>query len=393
MGEQGQSGRDAAPPRPGCGSVRAVRLGEGEVVFLDQTKLPGKIEFLAARSVEEVARAIETMVVRGAPGIGIAAAFGLALHADLAAGRATVGAGAASPALLTPEAFLAGFAAAAERLARTRPTAVNLFWAIDRMKRVAREAVAAASPGDTAPAGPYALGWFVAAHDRIRAEALEIAAADERANREMGRFGQELLPGRCRILTHCNAGALATGGYGTALGIIRAAVEAGKDVSVFVDETRPLWQGARLTAWEMLQEGIPATLITDSMAGWFMSQGQVDAVIVGADRIAANGDTANKIGTYSVAVLAAAHGIPFYVAAPRSTIDVRTSNGRDIVIEQRAAEEVSRPYGLEVAPPGVVVANPAFDVTPARLIAAIVTEAGVARPPFERSLAELLAGP
>jgi methylthioribose-1-phosphate isomerase len=371
-----------------------VRLAEGEVVFLDQTKLPGKIEFLAARSVEEVARAIETMVVRGAPAIGIAAAFGLALQADLAVGPATVGAGAASPAVLTPEAFLAGFAAAAERLARTRPTAVNLFWAIDRMKRVAREAV----PGGPAPAGagltgPYAPGWLTVARDRLRAEALEIAAADERANREIGRFGQELLPGKCRILTHCNAGALATGGYGTALGIIRAAVEAGKDISVLVDETRPLWQGARLTAWEMLQEGIPATLITDSMAGWFMSQGQVDAVIVGADRIAANGDTANKIGTYSVAVLAAAHGIPFYVAAPRSTIDVRTSNGRDIVIEQRAAEEVSRPYGLEVAPPGVGVANPAFDVTPARLIAAIVTEAGVARPPFERSLAELLAGP
>jgi methylthioribose-1-phosphate isomerase len=383
VGEQGQPGQDAALPRPGRGSVRAVRLGEGEVVFLDQTKLPGKIEFLAARSVEEVARAIETMVVRGAPAIGIAAAFGLALHAELATGQAVAGPGTASPTLLTPQAFLVGFDAAAERLTRTRPTAVNLFWAIDRMKRVAREAVA--------PDGPHVPGWPAAVRDRLRAEALEIAAADERANREMGRFGQELLPGKCRILTHCNAGALATGGYGTALGIIRAAVEAGKDVSVLVDETRPLWQGARLTAWEMLQEGIPATLITDNMAGWFMSLGQVDAVIVGADRIAANGDTANKIGTYSVAVLAAAHGIPFYVAAPRSTIDVRTSNGREIIIEQRAAEEVSRPYGLEVAPSGVVVANPAFDVTPARLIAAIVTEAGVARPPFDLSLAGLLA--
>ncbi len=372
----------------GRSSVRAVRLGEGEVVFLDQTKLPGKVEFLRAATVEDVARAIETMVVRGAPAIGIAAAYGLALHADLeaarvAAGRSPASDGAAASGrgmATSPGAFLEGFEAAASRLARTRPTAVNLFWAIERMTRVARQAVAEAG---SLP------GWLAAVRDRLRAEALAIATEDERANRQLGRYGQELLPGKCRILTHCNAGALATGGYGTALGVIRAAVEAGKDVSVLVDETRPLWQGARLTAWEMLQEGIPATLITDNMAGWFMSRGEVDAVIVGADRIAANGDTANKIGTYSLAVLAAAHKVPFYVAAPRSTIDLETKTGHDIVIEERSADEVRCPYGLEVAPSGIPVANPAFDVTPARLIAAIVTEAGVARPPYEESLADL----
>jgi methylthioribose-1-phosphate isomerase len=374
-----------------------VTLGQGEVVFIDQTKLPSKIEFLRAASVEAVARAIETMVVRGAPAIGISAAFGLALYADLAVREAST-----PPA---PEAFLADFEAAAARLARTRPTAVNLFWAINRMTRVARESLhhvdraggqapgvdraGGQTPGASggAPAGPLVPGWLAAVRDRLRAEASEIAAEDERANRRMGRYGQELLPGKCSILTHCNAGALATGGYGTALGVIRAAVEAGKDISVFVDETRPLWQGARLTAWEMVQEGIPATLITDNMAGWFMSQGLVDVAIVGADRIAANGDVANKIGTYSVAVLAGAHGIPFYVAAPRSTIDLEAKSGRDIVIEERAADEIRRPYGLELAPPGIKVANPAFDVTPARLITAIITEAGVARPPYEDSLA------
>ena len=353
------------------GTVRAVRLEPGAVVFLDQTKLPTAVEFLRAGSVEEVARAIETMVVRGAPAIGIAAAYGLALAAELSRAQ-------------TPEAFLAEFEAAAQRLGRTRPTAVNLFWAIDRMTRVAREAVVETGRGE---------GWLERVKAQVTAEAREIAASDERANREIGRHGQALLPERCRVLTHCNAGALATGGYGTALGIVRAAVEAGKEISVLVDETRPLWQGARLTAWEMLQEGIPATLITDNMAGWFMSRGEVDAVIVGADRIAANGDTANKIGTYSLAVLAAAHGVPFYVAAPRSTVDPGTKCGDDIVIEERSADEVRRPYGLEVAPPGVRVANPAFDVTPARLIRAMVTEAGVAWPPYEVSLAGLLDRP
>jgi len=343
-----------------------VTLGDREVVFLDQTKLPAKVEFLRARSVEEVARAIETMVVRGAPAIGIAAAFGLALHAEVTE-------------VFTPAAFLAGLDEAAARLARTRPTAVNLFWALDRMKRAARRILEGAA-GD----------WRDAVRTGLRREAAAIAEADYEANRRLGRFGQGLLPGQCRVLTHCNAGALATGGYGTALGIIRAAVEAGKDVEVLVDETRPLWQGARLTAWELLEEGIPATLITDNMAGWFMSRGDVDAVIVGADRIAANGDTANKIGTYSLAVLAHAHGLPFYVAAPLSTIDLGTATGQDIVIEERAADEVARPYGLDVAPPGVKVSNPAFDVTPARLITAIVTEAGVARPPYDRSLAAMV---
>ncbi len=396
--QAGGAGGEAAAG-PGRSSVRAVTLGDREVVFLDQTKLPGAIAFYRAGSVEDVAQAIETMVVRGAPAIGIAAAYGLALHTQLAAaaqgpaaaGRAAAERGPApagrpaAPAVrgepVSPGEFLSGFEAAAARLARTRPTAVNLFWAIDRMTRAAREAVAeaAASPG-----------WLSLVRDRLRAKALAMAAEDERANRQLGRHGQALLPGKCRVLTHCNAGALATGGYGTALGIIRAAVEAGKDVSVFVDETRPLWQGARLTAWEMVQEGIPATLITDNMAGWFMSLGRVDAVIVGADRIAANGDVANKIGTYSLAVLAGAHGVPFYVAAPRSTIDLGTNSGRVIVIEERSPDEVARPYGLEVAPPGIKVANPAFDVTPARLVTAIITEAGVAKRPYESSLARML---
>jgi len=353
--------------------VRAMEFRGREIVFIDQTRLPTKIAHVRAASVEDVARAIETMVVRGAPAIGIAAAYGLALHVALSEAR-------------TPAEFLEDFDSAAERLARTRPTAVNLFWAIEAMKETAREAVAAV--GD-----PPAADWLDTVRSRLRSRAGEIAGADERGNRRLAWHGQELLPDRCRVLTHCNAGALATGGYGTALGIIRAAVEARKDISVFVDETRPLWQGARLTAWEMVQEGIPATLITDNMAGYFMSRGEVDAVIFGADRIAANGDVANKIGSYSLAVLADAHGIPCYCAAPRSTIDLGTRTGADIVIEERDPDEVRRPYGLEVAPAGIAVANPAFDVTPARLITAIVTEAGVARPPYDESLAELCRKP
>jgi methylthioribose-1-phosphate isomerase len=351
--------------------VRAMEFGGRELVFLDQTKLPARVDYVRALSVEDVARAIETMVVRGAPAIGIAAAFGLALYAALSEAA-------------TPEEFLRGFDTATERLARTRPTAVNLFWALERMRGVARETLA----GQSGPAQPSAR-WLEEVREKLRAEALEIAGADERGNRRLSWYGQELLPQKCRVLTHCNAGALATGGYGTALGIVRAAAEAGKDISVFVDETRPLWQGARLTAWELLQEGIPATLITDNMAGYFMGRGEVDVVIFGADRIAANGDVANKIGSYSVAVLAHAHGIPVYSAAPLSTIDLATKSGADIIIEERAPEEVTRPYGLEVAPAGITVANPAFDVTPARYISAIVTDAGVARPPYEASLREL----
>jgi methylthioribose-1-phosphate isomerase len=373
-GQTGGGRTDGQGPggRTGRGRVRPLELREAEVVLLDQTRLPTRVEYVRALSVEEVARAIETMVVRGAPAIGIAAAYGLALHAAVSGAR-------------TPDGFLQDFEAAAGRLARTRPTAVNLFWAIERMKRTARQAVRDA----VRTGAPGGRPWLEAVRDRLRAEALEIAGADERGNRRLGRYGQALLPRRCRVLTHCNAGALATGGYGTALGIIRAAVEAGKEVSVLVDETRPLWQGARLTAWELMEEGIPATLITDSMAGWFMARGEVDAVIFGADRIAANGDVANKIGSYSLAVLADAHGIPCYSAAPLSTVDLETKSGEDIVIEERPPEEVARPYGLEIAPPGMAVANPAFDVTPARLITAIVTDAGVARPPYDKSLAAL----
>jgi methylthioribose-1-phosphate isomerase len=305
--------------------------------LLDQRLLPGQEVWLECRTASEVAAAIRDMVVRGAPAIGISAAFGLAMAArngeDLEA--------------------------AAAELRRARPTAVNLAWAVDRMM---------AHPGD------------------LTAEAERILAEDIAANRAMGRFGAELLGGSATVLTHCNAGALATGGYGTALGVIRAAIESGKRVAVFADETRPYLQGARLTAWELQRDGIDVTLITDNMAGHFFQQGQFDAVIVGADRIAANGDTANKIGTYTVAVLAHAHGVPFYVAAPVSTIDPACPNGAGIPIEERSSDEVTEMHGSRIAPRGVSARHPAFDVTPARLISAIITERGVLRPPFEEAI-------
>lgn len=325
------------------------------VRMIDQTKLPRETVYVDCKTYEEVADAIVTMVIRGAPAIGVAAAMGVALGALHA----------------NPANFDADFDRICARLAGTRPTAVNLFWAIDRMKRLY-----ASLRGKGVEEIRAAL---VAEAQLVKAEDIEI-------NRAMGRHGAPLIPDGKTVLTHCNAGALATAGYGTALGVIRAAREAGKNIDVFADETRPFLQGARLTAWELQQDGIPTTLITDNMAGYFMQQGRIGCVVVGADRIAANGDVANKVGTYSVAVLAKENGVPFYVAAPVSTLDLTLASGDQIPIEQRSAKEVTEVFGVPVAPEGIAVQNPAFDVTPARYITAIITERGVARAPFESAL-------
>jgi methylthioribose-1-phosphate isomerase len=346
--------------------VTAIRWGGDRLLLLDQTRLPAETRWVEARTADEVADAIRTMVVRGAPAIGVAAAFGAALWA-----RGLAGAG------LAPEAFVAAFEPVRRRLAGTRPTAVNLFWALDRMGRAVREA-AALPPGARA--------------ERLAAEAKAILDEDLEANRRMGRLGAALIPDGARVLTHCNAGALATAGYGTALGVVRAAHEAGKRVSVLADETRPFLQGSRLTTWELREDGIPVTLITDNMAGHVMQRRQVDLVIVGADRIAANGDVANKIGTYGLAVLAKEHGLPFYVAAPVSTFDLSLVSGDEIPIEERDPREVTTLAGRPIAPEGTPALHPAFDVTPARLVTAIITEAGIAKPPTPERLREL-AGP
>jgi methylthioribose-1-phosphate isomerase len=333
----------------------------GTVRLIDQTRLPSEEVYIECRSVDEIAEAIRTMKVRGAPAIGITAAMGLALGAQTI--RTT-----------TVAEFQAALEAMASGLIRTRPTAVNLAWAVRRLLAVARKA------------RDLPLGEIRAT---LVAEARAVCEEDLRANRAMGQHGQSLVPDPARILTHCNAGGLATAGYGTAVGVIRAAAEAGKRVAVWVDETRPLLQGARLTAWELRRAGIPATLITDSMAGHFMCQGQVDLVVVGADRIALNGDVANKIGTYGVAVLARAHGIPFYVAAPISTLDLTLNDGSAIPMEERAPTEVTHVGGRRLAPEGIRVANPAFDLTPASYVEAIITERGIARAPYEESLPRL----
>jgi methylthioribose-1-phosphate isomerase len=301
------------------------------------------------------------MVIRGAPAIGVAAAMGIALGMRKSTTSGT-------------QKFAAEFYKVCELMAATRPTAVNLFWAIDRMKRIFAAAAKAGESVDQIK-------------DRLDHEAQAIHDEDVSSCRAMGAFGAAIVPADARILTHCNAGALATAGYGTALGVIRGAVEAGKRVTVFADETRPFLQGARLTAWELVRDGIQTTVIADNMAGSLMRQGKVDLVVVGADRIAANGDTANKIGTYSVAVLAREHGIPFYVAAPLSTIDLGTPDGAHIPIEERNAREVTHAGGSQVVPDGALVWNPAFDVTPHPLIAGIITERGIFRPPFIESLA------
>jgi methylthioribose-1-phosphate isomerase len=342
-----------------------VRWSEEGVQLLDQRELPGQEIYLTLRSVEEVAGAIESLVVRGAPAIGCTAAMGVALCAVV------------SPAGNLSE-LRADLQAGMERLARTRPTAVNLFWALRRMGEVL----------DAELARPEAS--LPSVRDRLVREAQAILDEDVAACRALGEFGVPLVPEDARILTHCNAGALATGGFGTALGVVRAAVQAGRRVSVIADETRPFLQGARLTAWELDRDGIPVTVITDNMSAHLMRSGEVDLVVVGADRIAANGDVANKIGTYGVAVLAREHGIPFYVAAPVSTVDLGTASGERIPIEERGREEVAEFGGRPVVPEGVPVRHPAFDVTPAALVDAIVTDRGVARAPYDASLASLL---
>jgi methylthioribose-1-phosphate isomerase len=344
--------------------MRTVWLEDGVVSLVDQTRLPHAVDVVICVSADEVADAIRGLRVRGAPAIGVAAAYGIAMMADRAAKAGA-----------NVDAVLHAVETASERLVGARPTAVNLRWAVERMKAAARRS-------------PEVAGDALA--DRLRREADAIAAEDVAANEEIGRVGQSLVRPGERILTYCHTGGLATAGYGTAFGILRAAHEAGKGVHVIACETRPVLQGARLTAWELLRHGIPVTLITDNAAAAFMARGEVDRVIVGADRIAANGDVANKIGTYGLAVLADAHRLPFLVAAPTSTIDPSTPNGDSIPIEDRSAEEVTHVAGQRVAPEGVPVRNPAFDVTPHRLVTAIVTEAGIARPPYVQSLKVLL---
>jgi methylthioribose-1-phosphate isomerase len=342
--------------------VPTVEWKDGTVRLLDQSRLPGAVEFLQCRDYREVAAAIRELKVRGAPAIGVTAAMGVALGA--------LG-------LMTDDGrtFVESVHAICGELAMTRPTAVNLFWAIERMKRKLDES-------RTLPIAEI--------KRRLLAESQAILEEDIALCKAMGRHGAELIKDGHTVLTHCNAGALATAGYGTALGVIRAAWEQGKQIKVIADETRPVLQGARLTAWELMQDRIPVTLITDNMAGALMRQGKIDLCVVGADRIAANGDVANKIGTYSVAVLAKAHGIPFYVAAPYSTIDLKTKSGADIPIEERSPEEVTTIYGSHpVAPKDVAVYNPAFDVTPAEFISGIITERGVFKP---QELAKHFAG-
>ncbi len=345
------------------GVVPTVAWEDGVVVLVDQRLLPREEAYLRCRTHLEVAAAIRDMAVRGAPAIGVTAAFGLALGA-----RTTSSEGAA---------LRAEWDDMCATLAATRPTAVNLFWAIERMRR--RFDSLAAHGGR-------------ALRDALVDEALAVQREDLEACRRMGDLGAELLPAEARVLTHCNAGALATAGYGTALGVVRSAARLGRLRAVFADETRPWLQGARLTAWELLQDGIPTTLVTDGMAGHLMARGEVNAVVVGADRIAANGDVANKIGTYTVAVLAKEHAVPFYVAAPVSTFDLSLPDGRDIPIEERPADEVTHVAGRRVAPEGVQVRNPAFDVTPHRYVTAIVCERGVAREPYTESLRALAGG-
>lgn len=359
--------------RPRGQGFDPVLWEDGVVRLLDQRRLPTEVVELPCRTVEEVAEAIRTLAVRGAPLIGVTAAYALAL----AARQAVCGDGGAGAGSLLPASERQSrLEQAACMLRATRPTAVNLFWAIERMLERSRSL--AALDG---------LAWAEA----LLAEARALHDEDRAMCRAIGAHGAALVPPRAGVLTHCNTGGLATGGCGTAAGVIRAAVAAGKELRVFADETRPLLQGARLTAWELAQDGIEVTLLTDSMAAFAMAQGWVDLAVVGADRIAANGDTANKIGTYSVAVAARHHGIPFYVAAPSSTFDLSLADGRGIPIEERQPDEVRGFGGQATAPAGVAVWNPAFDVTPAELITAIITERGVVRPPYRDNLARLLA--
>jgi methylthioribose-1-phosphate isomerase len=342
-------------------TFKTLEWKKDKLVLLDQTKLPTKESYLECRSYQEVARAIRTMVVRGAPAIGVAAAFGIVLAALQSKAR-------------DPAVFLRDLSRAGQTLVATRPTAVNLLWAVQRMKRVAEES----------------LGRGIApVKKRLQEEAIQILQEDLQANREIGRQGQILIGQEASILTHCNAGALATAGYGTALGVIRAAFAAGKKIHVLIDETRPFLQGSRLTSWELMRDRIPCTLIADNMAGALMAQGKIHLAIVGADRIAANGDVANKIGTYSVARLCHAHHIPFYVAAPTSTIDLSIKTGAAIPIEERPELEITTLWGRPIAPKGVKALNPAFDVTPHRFVHAIITEKGIIQKPFRANLKKI----
>lgn len=350
-------------------TVEPIRWTREGVVMLDQLRLPGEVVYHTYTGYREVAKAIKDMVIRGAPAIGVAAAMGIAIGVEKSQAK-------------NIEDLRAEFGTICETLASTRPTAVDLFWAIERFKgRFQELASAAASNGAAGIAG---------IKSGLIDEARKVHEERREADQRIGRFGAELLPNSGRVMTQCNAGALATAGIGTALGVIRVAVDAGHKIEVLVPETRPYLQGARLTAWELHQDGIPLTLITDNMVGHFMKTGGVGAVVVGADRIARNGDTANKIGTYGIAVLAREHNVPFYVAAPISTLDLSIPSGDHIPIEERAAEEVTHLRGMRISP-DVHAAHPAFDVTPARFIAAIITERGVARAPYEQALANLKA--
>ncbi len=374
-------------------SIRTVYWENDAVVFIDQRLLPGVETYVISRDYRQVAAAIKDLSIRGAPAIGVAAALGIALGAHYSQ----------APSLT---ALKADFEVICTTFSQTRPTARNLFWAIEGMKKCFQEACAApqAQQGMEIPPNPLLTkgGWGNLHINSYRGQALNflkqsliteacrICGEDIAINRKIGAYGEILIADGDNILTHCNAGALATAGYGTALGVVRAAWEAGKRIHVYVDETRPVLQGARLTAWELVREGIPATLITDNMSGFLMKQGKVQKIIVGADRIAANGDAANKIGTYSVAVLAKAHKIPFYVAAPLSTFDGAIKTGKDIPIEERDPAEVTCCQGVVLAPQGIGVYNPAFDVTPHSYISAFVTEKGLIHPPFRKTVPAVL---
>ena len=336
-------------------AVKTIEWKNDRVVMLDQRLLPHKEVYRVYRDYQRVAEAIRSMVIRGAPAIGVAAAMGVAVGMLKAPAKT----------------FDREFERVISALAKTRPTAVNLFWALERMRKVYTE---------NRSRGVEAVQWA------LREEAQKIFQEDIAANKQLGKFGAGLLRNAKRIMTHCNAGALATAGYGTALGVLRALKESGQQFEVLVNETRPFLQGARLTAWELKKEKIPATLITDNMAGYMMHQGKVDAVLVGCDRVAANGDVANKIGTYTLAVLAQRHGICFYVAGPTSSIDINCRSGDDIPIEQRDPKEVSHIFGKPVAPKGISICNPAFDVTAQELITAIITEKGVIHPPYLQNI-------
>ena len=344
--------------------IQTLEWTESGVVFIDQTKLPTEEVYVTCTTHQQVADVIRNMVVRGAPAIGVAAAMGIALGVKNS--KATNAAD-----------LKKDFDQICEAIRQTRPTAINLFWAIRRMTEKFESL------------RPRTIAEIRQAQQVMIEESQRMHAEDIAANQAMGRHGATLMPSSGGVLTHCNAGALATAGYGTALGVIRAAVEAGKKIHVYADETRPFLQGSRLTAWELMKDGIPTTVISDNMAGVMMQQGKIAAVVVGADRIAANGDVANKIGTYTVAILAKEHGIPFYVAAPISTVDLATPDGSKIPIEQRNAREVTHIGGRQMTPDGVEIENPAFDVTPAKYIAAIITERGIARAPYKESLSEL----